>query len=115
VNRACTLFCFAGEPIEEFVGLRAKMYSIKYGNVEKKRGKGISKAVVEKTIRHQDYVDALHNRTRRRDVMQRIQSTGHQLYTTRQVKVSLCCFDNKRYILPNGFDTLALGHYSTLE
>ena len=40
-----------GVPIEEFVGLRAKMYSIKCANDEKKTAKGIAKVVVKKEIR----------------------------------------------------------------
>jgi hypothetical protein len=89
------------------------MYSLKVGEEEKKRGKGIAKSVVEKVITHQDYVRALTDQTQQRHIMVRILCTGHQLYTARQVKISLCCFDNKRYILANGSDTLALGHYTT--
>ena len=35
-------FNSGGNPIEEFVGLRAKMYSIKSQNHEKKAAKGVS-------------------------------------------------------------------------
>ena len=48
-----------GEIIEEFVGLRAKMYSLKTKKEEIKKAKGVKKNVVKKDISHQDYVDYL--------------------------------------------------------
>ena len=47
------------EIIEEFVGLRAKMYSLKTKKEEMKKDKGVKKNVVKKDISHQDYVDCL--------------------------------------------------------
>ncbi|VDI57240.1 Hypothetical predicted protein [Mytilus galloprovincialis] len=47
----------AGIPIEEFVGLRSKMYSIKYGVVQQKRAKGILKSVVRNELKHSQYVN----------------------------------------------------------
>ncbi|KAK3729471.1 hypothetical protein QZH41_009380, partial [Actinostola sp. cb2023] len=48
-----------GIPIQEFIGLRPKMYSILFTEnnkqVEKKTAKGISKNVTKRMIRHQDY------------------------------------------------------------
>ncbi|KAK3722284.1 hypothetical protein QZH41_016392 [Actinostola sp. cb2023] len=48
-----------GIPIQEFIGLRPKMYSILFTEnnkqVEKKTAKGISKNVTKQMIRHQDY------------------------------------------------------------
>ena len=43
----------------EFVGLRAKMYSLKTKKEEMKKAKGIKNNVVKKDISHQDYVDCL--------------------------------------------------------
>ena len=40
-----------GVPIQQFIGLPSKMYSIKYGCVEQKRAKGIVKSVVIKKQR----------------------------------------------------------------
>ena len=48
-----------GEIIEEFVSLRAKMYSLKTKKEEIKKGKGVKKNVVKKHISHQDYVYCL--------------------------------------------------------
>ena len=48
-----------GIPIQEFVGLRPKMYSITYteenNEVEKKTAKGIKKCVTKRVIRHKSY------------------------------------------------------------
>jgi len=45
-----------GKQIEEFVGLRAKLYSFKmYEGKVTKRCKGIKKAVISKSITHEDY------------------------------------------------------------
>ena len=50
----------AGKNIIEFVGLRAKLYSYKMEEgKENKKCKGIKKAVVEKSIRHEDYKTCL--------------------------------------------------------
>ena len=50
-----------GKIIEEFVGSRPKLYSIKmYENKkEEKKCKGIKKSVIKKTIMHQDFKDFL--------------------------------------------------------
>jgi hypothetical protein len=48
-----------GVSIQQFVGLRSKMYSIKYGRVEQTRAKGIVKSVVKKELRHKQYVDCI--------------------------------------------------------
>ena len=42
--------------------------------------------------------------------MRRIGSKNHNLGTYETNKRSLSCFDDKRYILKNGINTLAYGH-----
>lgn len=101
----------AGKAIEEFVGLRAKMYSLKHGGVEKKRAKGIKRSVVERSISHSDYRDTLRNRRFMHHKMNLIRSYNHQLYSVCLNKRSLGCFDDKRFILDDGIHTLAHGHY----
>ena len=48
-----------GEIIEEFVGLRAKMHSLKTKKEEMKKAKGVKQNIGKKDISHQDYVDCL--------------------------------------------------------
>ena len=64
----------AGVAIEEFVGLKPKMYSylVKY-NSEHKKAKGMNRNVVA-TTRHKEYKDVLLNKKYFRDSMNRIQS-----------------------------------------
>ena len=50
-----------------------------------------------------------------RNTMMQIRSFGHQLYTVKLNKTSLSPYDDKRYILDNGCDTLAYGHYKTYK
>ena len=47
---------------------------------------------------------------RKRHTMRRIGSKHHNLGTYEANKRSLSCFDDKRYILKNGINTLAYGH-----
>ena len=102
----------AGKVIKEFVGLRAKLYSYKMDEgKENKRCKGIKKAVVERTIRHEDYKKCLETgkeQLRRQNI---IRSYEHTLYTEEVNKIALSATDDKRYLLNDSFDTLAWGHY----
>ena len=42
--------------------------------------------------------------------MKRIQSKKHKLETYKSDKISLSCFDDKRYVLDDGIYTLAYFH-----
>ena len=101
----------AGKVIKEFVGLRAKLYSYKMDEgKENKRCKGIKKAVVEKSIRHEDYKTCLttgKEQLRRQNI---IRSYEHELYTEEVNKVALSAADDKRYLLKDSYNTLAWGH-----
>ena len=102
----------AGKIIKEFVGLRAKLYSYKMDEgKENKKCKGIKKAVVEKSISHEDYKTCLltgKEQLRRQNI---IRSYEHTLYTEEVNKIALSAADDKRYLLKDSFDTLAWGHY----
>ena len=102
----------AGKPINEFVGLRAKLYSYKMDEgKENKRCKGIKKAVVEKSISHEDYKNCLETGKEQLRKQNIIRSYEHVLYTEEVNKVALSSADDKRYLLNDSFDTLAWGHY----
>ena len=101
-----------GLPITEWVGLRAKMYSfLTENNQEKKTGKGIKKSVLKKEIKHQDFKDCLFKQREYQHSMTNFRSEHHQMYTIKQFKKSLSPFDDKRYILEDGYSTRAHGHY----
>ena len=99
-----------GIPVSEFVGLRSKMYSIKCGGVDKKRAKGINKSVVENNISHEDYKQALFSKQQMNHLVVQFRNLNHQIYTVENNKASLSPFDDKRYILNDGVETLAYGH-----
>ena len=70
-----------GKQIEEFVGLRAKLYSYKIheDGVEVKKCKGVKKSVVKKTITHEDYKSCLLTREEQMREMNVIRSHMHVL------------------------------------
>ena len=99
-----------GVAIEEFVGLKPKMYSyLVNDNSEHKKAKGVNRNVVA-TISHNEYKDILFNKNCLRHSMNRIQSKDHRIGTYEINKISLSCFDDKIYIQNNGCDELTLGY-----
>ena len=102
----------AGIPICEFVGLRSKMYSyMKDDQKGGKTAKGIKKNVIKNDIKHENYKQTLFNEEQMYHKMKTIRSQKHQLGSYEINKVSLSCFDDKRYILENGIKSYAYGHY----
>ncbi|XP_068713295.1 uncharacterized protein [Montipora foliosa] len=102
----------AGIPITEFVGLRSKMYSyMKDNDKGGKTAKGIKKNIIKKNITHENYKNVLFNSEQMQHTMKTIRSNLHQLGSYELNKVSLSCFDDKRYIHNNGMASYAYGHY----
>ena len=100
-----------GIPVTEFVVLRSKMYSyIKDNQKGGKTAKGIKKNVIKKDITHENYKETLFNNKQMHHKMKTIRSENHQLSSYEINKVSLSCFDDKRYILEDGKTSLAYGH-----
>ena len=86
---------FNGVKIVEFVGLKSKMYPlISINDREVNKAKGINKK-----LRYKEYIDVLFNKKVVRHNMKIIQSTLHKIGTYDVFKISLSCFDDKRYIL----------------
>ena len=101
----------AGVPITEFVGLRSRMYSyIKENGKGGKTAKGVKKYVIKNTITYEDYLNTLTTGGRMHHSMCTIRSAKHKIGTYEVNKVSLSCFDNKRYVLGDGVSSLAYGH-----
>jgi len=96
----------------EFVGLRAKMYSLDCLTKSQKRAKDIQKHYVKKHVRHSQYLVL---RNVRRNTMSRFRmfrSTNHVVNTIEVNTLCLCAMDDKRFVLEDGVHTLAYGHYS---
>ena len=96
--------------IDDFVGLKSKMYSMK--NIDGKEcniTKGVSIAT-----EFDKFKDVLFNEKINRNKMKRIQSKMHKLGTYEIDKISLSCFDNKRYVLDDRIRTLAHFHKNSV-
>ena len=101
----------AGIPITEFVGLRSKMYSyVKVNDKGGKTAKGIKKNVIKNDIKHEDYKNVLFNNKQIHHKMKTIRSEKHQLGSFELNKISLSCFDDKRFIHENGITSYSYGH-----
>ena len=102
----------AGIPITEFIGLRSKMYSYVKDNEQTARtAKGIKKQVIKKILTHDNYKEVLFNSEQMQHTMKTIRSKNHQLGSFELNKISLSCFDDKRFIHENGITSYAYGHY----
>ena len=105
-----------GCPVEEYVGLRPKMYSIlKADGTRIKKAKGVKKSVVKNHIRHEQYKEALFTKKTFHHGMDVLRSKRHRIYGQHLNKVSLSPFDSKRWIAENGVDTLAHGHKEAIN
>ena len=85
----------------------------KYLRLDKneRKAKGIKKNTIENNIKHQDYKETLFNSKQMYHNMKTIRSDKHEIASYELNKVSLSCFDDKRYILNDGIQTYAYGHY----
>ena len=87
------------------------MYSyVKDNQKGGKTAKGIKKNVIKNHIMHDDYKNTLFNNEQMYHKMKTIRSENHQLGSYEINKVSLSCFDDKRFINDDGISTLAYGH-----
>ena len=102
----------AGEVIDKFVMLQAKLCSYKMlEGKESKKCKGVKKSTAKKSITHEDYKKCLFTGKEQLRKMNIIRSRIHEIYTEEVNKVALCPIDDKRHILKDGEHTLSLGHY----
>ena len=93
---------FCGVIVDEFAGLKSKMYSIK--QIDGKQcntAKGVSIAT-----EFNKFKDVFFDKKIIRHKMKTIQSKTHKLRTYEIDKISLSSFDDKRYVLNDGIHTL---------
>ena len=81
------------------------MYSLISGDWEVNKAK-----VVNLMLKHKEYVDVLFNKKVLRHKMKRILIEKHNIGSYLLNKVSLSCYDNKRFILNDGINSLGYGH-----
>ena len=91
-----------GKIIDEFVGLKSKMYSMKNTDAkESNTARGVNIATEFK-----EFKDTLFDRKVVRHKMKRVQSKKHKLGTCKINKRSLSCFDGKRFVVNDGVHKL---------
>ena len=101
----------AGKPIDEFVGLRAKLYAYSVGGEEEKRAKGVVKNVIKTKLHMNDYKRVLREKCTIHKPMIIFGTDLHQIHTKQVNKVALSGNDDKRVIQDDGIHTLAYGNY----
>ena len=95
-----------GKIIDEFVGLKSKMYSMKnIDGKESNTAKGVNIAT-----EFNEFKDTLINKKAFRHKMRRIQGKKRKMGTYEINKTSLSVFDDKRFILNDAIHTLAYFH-----
>ena len=99
----------AGKQITKFIGLRPKLYTFKIddGNTSKKC-KGVKKSVVSKGIDFEHYFECLFTGEKQMRSMKIIRSEAHEIYSKEVNKIALSSEDDKRIVLDNKVNTLAL-------
>ncbi len=113
-----------GNHIRKFVGLRSKLYAyeadrLKNDNeeweydVQKKKCKGVKKNVIKNEITVADYEDCLFSKNPQLRTMCTIRSRQHNIGMERINKTALSADDDKRIVLEDGINTLAIGHRAT--
>ena len=93
-----------GKIIDEFVRLKSKMHSIK--NIDSEE----FNTAEEVNIEFNEFKSILFNKKRMRHKMKRIQAKNHKIGTYKIKKMSLSRYDDKRFVLIDGIDTLAYFH-----
>ena len=86
-----------GKIIDEFVGLKSKMHSMK--NIDGKESNAAKEVNI--AIEFNKFKDTLFNKKIIRHDMRRIQGKKHKIGTDKIYKISLSVFDDKRFVLNN--------------
>ena len=86
-----------------------KLYLNVYNTKNYKKAKGVKKNIINRDIDHSNYLDCLQNNTIMNHKMRAIRSDHHVISSYEINKISLSCFDDKRYILDDGKSSYAYG------
>ena len=100
-----------GKIMTEFVALRPKLYSYrKLDGSEDRKGKGIKKCVVKKTLTFEYYKTCLFNDSTEYRSQLMFRSAKHEVHTIEVNKVTLNRDDDKRISRKDWISTFARGH-----
>ena len=90
--------------------IKVNVFNKKIDVKEHNTAKGVSIAT-----EFDNFKDVLFNKKIIRHKMKRIQSKKHKLGTYEIDKISLSCFDDKRYVLDDGIHTLSYFHKNSVK
>ena len=96
---------YGEKTIYEITALKSKMYSIRDAN---SNVKSVHKGH-NSSVKYEKFKDTHSNKNVIRHKTRGIKSKKHQLVTSESNKTSLSIFDDKRYILFDGINTLPYG------
>ncbi|XP_022183113.1 uncharacterized protein LOC111042722 [Myzus persicae] len=105
--------------LKEFVSLRPKLYAYKtIDDTVEKKAKGVKKYIIKNHMKFIDYIEILNAFITHKSVEEKqshrnmnfIQSNKH-VHSKTMNKLVLSANDDKRYIMNDGINTLAYGHY----
>ncbi|KAJ4449536.1 hypothetical protein ANN_00937 [Periplaneta americana] len=97
--------------IDEFVGLKAKVYALKCSDFEIKKLKGVKKSVIRNELTFEDYATCRGSGITTYTKINVIRSYFHNVFTMCVNKVTLNSFDDKRVVLQDGINTAPHGFY----
>jgi len=97
--------------IEEFIGLRSKSYSILMADATtKSAAAGTKRDIARLKLNHKKYKETLQYLKDFNVTQTTLKSRNHHMMMISTNRISLSAYDDKRFILDNGVDTLAYGH-----
>lgn len=103
-----------GSILAEFVGLRSKLYSLRYHTNESKlvkKAKGVKSVIVKNHLTFSDYLTTLIDSKKKYVTQHTISSKNHIMHTVSQHKLAMSNDDDKRYLIPDQYAlTLPWGH-----
>ena len=98
-----------GVSITELVALKPKLYAYTIDDKEKITSKGIKKN--DDNVMFKNFKECLLGGAFQSVKQTYIRIKNHQLMTMQQEKIGLSSIDTKKYLLDNGVNYLAYGHY----
>jgi hypothetical protein len=100
-----------GKILYSFIGVSPKMYSFAGKGIHKLALKGVKTNIRNKFVTHDIFKKVLLEQKKYLCSMNLIRSKQHVLTTSNLTKVAIHSFDSKRFILEDGFSTLAHNHF----
>jgi len=86
----------------EFVEFRAKIYALRVDDKKStKKAKDVKSNIVARTITFDDYTQCLRDEIEMTRQQNCIRSKLHYVYTLSETKITLCPYNDKRYIMPD--------------